>query len=267
MLMPRSKHEARQDSAARADQERNIQTPQHSSTSGGRADEFTDEGLGLSPGRGPTEDEMMGSGLFDRDRPADFEPSGERNGSLADALVRSGQAEVIDDEPELTTSPHLLDGADAATPDLEPSLIDQEILTDPISAVGATDDPPTDEIDPVADGDEVYVPPVDPVIRTRAHGDAQVLGGFALSAEEEIRPRRSASDGQVGDEAIADAVRSALAHDAATADLEIEVIVEQGIVRLRGTVPGMEDVDNAEAVAGQVPNVVDVAEELDVADL
>ena len=45
------------------------------------------------------------------------------------------------------------------------------------------------------------------------------------------------------------------------------MIVEQGIVRLRGTVPGMEDVDNAEAVAGRVPHVVDVAEELDVAEL
>jgi len=62
-------------------------------------------------------------------------------------------------------------------------------------------------------------------------------------------------------------VRSALAHDAATADLEIEVIVEEGVVRLRGTVPGMEDVDNAEAVAGRVPSVVDVAEELEVAAL
>jgi hypothetical protein len=268
--MPRSKHEARRDSAARADQERNIQTTQQRSTSGGQRDQIPDEGLGLSPRGAPTEDERRGSGLFDRDMPADFEPTGEGEGSLADPLVRSGQAEVIDDEPELTTSPHLLDGADAAVPDLEPSLIDQEILTDPLSAMGDTDDPSTDEIDPVADGDEVYVPPVDPVITTRtvsSHEDAQVLGGFALSAEEGIAPRRSASDGQVGDEAIADAVRSALAHDAATADLEIEVIVEEGVVRLRGTVPGMEDVDNAEAVAGRVPSVVDVAEELEVAAL
>jgi hypothetical protein len=209
--MPRSKHEARQDSAARADQERNIQTP-HGSTSGGRADEITDQGLGLSP-----------------------------RGSL--------------------------DGEDVATSDLEPSLMDQEILTDPMAAAGDPDDTSTDELDPVADGDEVYVPPVDPVVTVGASGAPQILGGFALSAEETIRPRRSASDGQVGDEAIADAVRSALAHDAATADLEIEVIVERGIVRLRGQVSGMEDVDNAEAVAGRVAGVVDVAEELDVADL
>jgi hypothetical protein len=32
-------------------------------------------------------------------------------------------------------------------------------------------------------------------------------------------------------------------------------------------VPGIEDVDNAEAVAGRVPGVVDVAEELDVAEI
>ena len=160
--------------------------------------------------------------------------------------MRSGHAEVIDDEPELTTSPHLLDGADATVPDLEPSLIDQGILDDPMAAAGGQDD----LTDPVAEGDEVYVPPVDPVVETGTHADARVLGGFSLSAEEEITPKRSASDGQIGDEALADAVRSALRHDAATTDLVIDVSVEHGVVRLRGTVPGLEDADNAEAVAG-----------------
>jgi hypothetical protein len=279
--MPRSKDDARRQPAARGDQDSNTNTQDlphetptmgllhpHGTTSGGQSDAITDEGLGLSPGRAPTDDEIRGSGLVDdQELTADFEPTGQRSGSLADALVRSGQAEVIDDEPDLTTSPHLLDGADAAIPDLEPSLMDQEILTDPLGAAGDTDDPSTNEIDPVADGDEVYVPPVDPVIITDRPGEARVLGGFAFSAEEQIVPKRSASDGQIGDEAIADAVRSALRHDAATTDLDIEVTVEQGIVRLRGTVPGMEDVDNAEAVASRVEAVRDVAEELDVAGL
>jgi hypothetical protein len=272
--MPHSRHDARRASAARADQDSDTrdrlqETPTmgplnpHSTTSGGRPDLITDEGLGLSPGRAPTDD-VRGSGLVDGDdTPADFEPTGERSGSLADPLVRSGHAEVIDDEPELTTSPHLLDGADATVPDLEPSLIDQGILDDPMAAAGGQDD----LTDPVAEGDEVYVPPVDPVVETGTHADARVLGGFSLSAEEEITPKRSASDGQIGDEALADAVRSALRHDAATTDLVIDVSVEHGVVRLRGTVPGLEDADNAEAVAGRVPAVVDVVEELDVAQL
>ena len=168
--------------------------------------------------------------------------------------------EVIDEESDLTTTPHSLDATDTddAVADVEPSLVDQELLTDPIAAPGGQDE----SVDPVEDGDEVYSPPNDPVITAGAHGEARVLGGFA--AEATARPLRS-SDGAIGDEAIADAVRSALRQDAATTDLQVDVAVEGGIVRLFGTVAGLEDVDNAEAVAGRVPGVVDVVEELQVA--
>ena len=178
---------------------------------------------------------------------------------------RDRPVEVIDEETDLTTTPHRVDGADTAdvSADVEPSLVDQELLTDPMAAPGGQDD----STDPVAEGDEVYVPPMDPVVGTNAHGEARVLGGFSPSAEAEVRPRRSASDGRIGDEAIVDAVRSALRHDAATTDLAIEVTVEQGIVRLRGTVPGIEDVDSAQEVAGRVEGVSEVVEELQVAGL
>lgn len=178
---------------------------------------------------------------------------------------RDRTAEVIDEESDLTTTPHRLDGTDTAddVADVEPSLVDQELLTDPIAAVGD----PDDTADPVAEGDEVYVPPMDPVVGAGRHGDVTVLGGFSPSAAEEIRPRRSASDGQIGDEAIVDAVQSALRHDSATTDLAIEVTVERGIVRLRGTVPGPEDVDAAEEVAGRVEGVQEVIEELEVTTL
>jgi hypothetical protein len=172
------------------------------------------------------------------------------------------RVDVIDEETDLTTTPHRLDGADAALPDLEPSLVDQEILTDPMAAAGA----PDDLDDPVAEGDEVYVPPMDPVVGTTAHGEVHVLGGFSASAGE-ARSRRSASDGKIGDEALIDAVQSALRYDASTTDLDIEVTVEQGIVRLRGRVSGIEDVDNAEAVAGRVEGVAEVVEELQVTGL
>jgi osmotically-inducible protein OsmY len=65
----------------------------------------------------------------------------------------------------------------------------------------------------------------------------------------------------------ADAIRRELREDAATTDLVIEVVVEQGIARLRGRVPGLEDADNAEAVAARVPGLRDVVEELEVATL
>lgn len=178
---------------------------------------------------------------------------------------RDRLAEVIDEESDLTTSPHTLDGGDTVDvdADVEPSLVDQPLLTDPITAVGD----PDDTADPVAAGDEVYVPPTDPVVGPGRHGDVTVLGGFSPSAEEEIRPRRSASDGQIGDEAIVDAVQSALLHDAATTELAIEVTAEQGIVYLRGTVAGPEDAESAEAVASRVEGVKDVVEELEVAAL
>ena len=255
--MPRSTHETSREPAARA-------------TDTGRQDDrrdtTTDEGLGLSPSRAPTEDERRGSGLAEpAEAVPEFEPIGQRTGPLGDAAAPSGRAEVIDEESDLTTSPHSLDGADTAPADadVEPSLVDQELLTDPVAAVGG----PDDSADPVADGDEVYVPPTDPVVQPGRHGDVTVLGGFSPSAGEEIRPRRSASDGQIGDEAIVDAVQSALRHDAATTDLAIEVTVERGIVRLRGTVPGLEDAEAAEEVAGRVEGVKDVVEELQIAGL
>jgi hypothetical protein len=195
-------------------------------------DSATDEGLGLLP-------------------------TGESTGA------ETHRVEVIDEETDLTTTPHRLDGTDAALPDLEPSLMDQEILTDPMAASGS----PDELDDPVAEGDEVYVPPMDPVVRANAHGDAQVLGGFSTSADDSMAPRRSASDGKIGDEALVDAVQSALRRDASTTDLDIEVTVERGIVRLRGMVSGIEDVDNAESVAGQVEGVTEVVEELQVAGL
>jgi len=202
----------------------------HSDRADDRDDVVTDEGLGLSPRGAPT-----------------------------------GRAEVIDEESDLTTTPHSLDETDTSPvdADVEPSLMDQELLTDPIAAVGD----PDDSADPVADGDAVYVPPMDPVVGAGRHGDVTVLGGFSPSAEEEIRPRRSASDGQIGDEAIVDAVQSALLHDAATSDLAIEVTVEQGIVYLRGTVSGPEDAEAAEEVASRVEGVNDVIEELEVATI
>jgi hypothetical protein len=227
---------------------------------------MTDEGLGLTR---PTErdrtSDVIGPDRDDADLGEDARlglgTDVLETGQPATGMSAGRRVEVMAEEPDLTTTAHSLGDEQATVIDVEPGLADQAFLTDPMAAVGSTDD----SADPAAEGNEVYVPPTDPVITSDRHGDAEVLGGFSPSASEEVVPLRSASDGQFGDEAIVDAVRSALRHDAATTDLEIEVIVVRGVVRLRGIVPGLEDVDNAEEVAGRVQGVVEVIEELRVA--
>ena len=55
---------------------------------------------------------------------------------------------------------------------------------DPLEAAGPRD---SSEEDPAASGDAVYVPPIDPVVSTDAHGFAHVLGGFG--SDDEVATR------------------------------------------------------------------------------
>ena len=63
---------------------------------------------------------------------------------------------------------------------------------------------------------------------------------------------------------MADAVRAALLEDASTTSLQLDVAVVGGIVQLRGSVADLEDAENAEAVASEVPGVREVADETTV---
>lgn len=112
----------------------------------------------------------------------------------------------------------------------------------------------------VSEGEEVYVPPIDPVM----DADNRVVGGFSISSMDSIEVDGSASDNKLGDEAIAEAVRRELLEDSTTNGMSIEVSVERGVVRLRGTVLDVIDAENAEEVASRVPGVIEVLEELDV---
>ncbi|MCC6173919.1 MAG: BON domain-containing protein [Chloroflexi bacterium] len=179
---------------------------------------------------------------------------------------RQEPAEIVDDGTDLTTEPHVLDAtnagpgtSDPADANVEPSLMDQQTLEDANLAPG----PSSSWEDPVANGDEVYVPPTDPVISADAQGEAHILGGFSETATQDQTVRRS-SDGTIGDEALADAVRLELQRDAATTDLHVDVDVHNGIITLRGEVDGPEDAESAEAVASRVPYVRYVREELTV---
>jgi hypothetical protein len=113
---------------------------------------------------------------------------------------------------------------------------------------------------------ETITPPTDPVVGVDAHGRTEIVGGFSATSLDSTGVARS-SDGQLGDEAIADAIRRELREDALTTDLEIEVIVRQGTAILRGTVSTLEEAEQAEMIASNVPGVDEVREELDVSGL
>ncbi len=136
---------------------------------------------------------------------------------------------------------------------------DQEVLKDPLGAPGAT----RSQDDDMAEGNTAYIPPTDPVYTRQ--GD--ILGGFATTSMDEMKVEPSAQGALPGDEAIADAVRSELREDASTSDLELRVTVRGGVVHLRGNVPMILDAENAESVAGRVPGVREVLEDLFVEEL
>jgi len=183
---------------------------------------------------------------------------------------------IIDDlEIEGTLPEHIEDGhivsgtigdaPVAETGSIEPSdalepgdFTDQPILENPYGASGPGYTA-VDEDQDISEGEEVYVPPIDPT-RTREN---EVLGGYSTSAMDQIDVEPS-SDGTLGESAIEEAVLRELREDAATNGLEIEVTVRRGIARLRGVVADVVDVENATEVASRVPGVVEVLDELEV---
>lgn len=206
---------------------------------------------------------MVGS---DELRAAALEIAAEMAGSrpVIDNLMvpEAMPADVMDMElSEMETS-----ALEGATPDLredgalEPGdFTDEGGITDAWSASGPTS---AIEYDLVSEGDEVFTPPTDPV-----GNNTEVIGGLQLSSMDDVSVEASALDGTFGDEAIADAVRRELREDAATTDFRLDVSVREGVVRLRGGVPLIEDTDNAAEVASRVPGVVEVVDELEIRGL
>jgi hypothetical protein len=127
------------------------------------------------------------------------------------------------------------------------------------------DDPGTSDVIESVEEAEPYFPPIDPPIGTRSLSNARRRGGFASSSlEEPDEPEDEPLRVKGGDDAIAARVRYALRTDAYTADLNIHVEVEDSVVRLFGKVRSIEDVEQAEQVAGSVEGVEDVEEELEI---
>jgi hypothetical protein len=167
---------------------------------------------------------------------------------------------TVDDLPA-GDLPESLDDLRTRDLEIEPDFTDQELETSTVDMAGeggAT-------IDPMPEGETVFFPPTDPVVAPAAGGNLEVLGGFSPTSDETLEVAPSVLDDQPGDEALADAVRRELREDAMTTDLVIDVSVRRGVVRLRGTVPSLEEASYAEGVASRLPGVQEVVEELEIA--
>ena len=200
------------------------------------------------------------------DRDVDVDPEVAVDPALRDPTLRDADGDLAltgTSDTGSTLAPDTIVDIRDTGGELEPDFTDAETLTDPVAAVG----PSSSAEDPASGGDEVYTPPTDPVVTTNETGGFEVLGGFSATSMDSAEVARSASDSRLGDEAIEDAIRRELREDAATTDLQIQVVVRQGVARLRGTVGDLDDAENAEAVASRVPGVREVIEELEVAEL
>jgi|SRR5579859_3148272 len=163
------------------------------------------------------------------------------------------QDKVSDDEiPESMTS------FEQEGVELEPGLTSQPLETNEINVV----DPDVRDDDDPEEPEPAYFPSTDPVITADAQGTVDVLGGFAASSMDDMRVKHSAEDDRPGDEALADAIRRELREDALTTDLSIDVEVLEGVAHLRGRVPDLTDVENAEEVANRIPEVREVIDDL-----
>jgi osmotically-inducible protein OsmY len=132
---------------------------------------------------------------------------------------------------------------------------DSEIEIEPFAEPVETD--PTEAVEEA----EPYFPPTDPVVRVDEKGETQIAGGFGTGEALERHPTAATRDAP-SDEALEDLVHRALRLDAGTAQLHLKVGVLEGVVRMRGLIEDESDAENALAVAGDVPGVVDVIDEL-----
>lgn len=130
-----------------------------------------------------------------------------------------------------------------------------------------TGDPGTTDVMAAVEDGETYFPPTDPVVvlTNDTLEGLEMRGGVAETALDEPRAgHRDPARLQYNDEELAEAVIRALRNDAYTMDLDVEAAVVEGVVYLRGRVNSIEDVEQAEEVAGSVDGVVDVEEELEI---
>ena len=182
----------------------------------------------------------------------------EIEGNVPEPVAEFNASEPTHVQPPESVAEIRDEGADVA-----PDFTDQPLETTGIEDFAEPLHLDTKTVDILDDTENITFPPTDPVITTES-GNAQVLGGFSATSMDDQPVAPSAEDPYPGDEALVDAIRRELHEDATTTALRIAVEVRQGIAFLRGEVEGMEDAENAEDVAGRVPGVREVREELRV---
>jgi hypothetical protein len=125
-----------------------------------------------------------------------------------------------------------------------------------------TNDPGTTDIVEVVEDGETFFAPTDPPMHRQG---ANSLDGFAgTSLDDDTEPEDGSERVEAGGEELAERVRYALATDSYTADLNIEVEVAESVAFLTGKVGSLDDILQAEEVAGSVPGVEEVEEDLEI---
>jgi osmotically-inducible protein OsmY len=132
---------------------------------------------------------------------------------------------------------------------------DADIEVEPFS-----EEPETDPGEAVEEA-EPYFPPTDPVVRQGPKGETQIAGGFGAGDVPDKHAHAEIED-VPSDEALEDLIHHALRLDASTAHLRLKVGVRDAIVRVQGIVEDESDAENVLAVAGDVPGVIEVIDEL-----
>lgn len=173
---------------------------------------------------------------------------------------------TVEDATEgLDIEPEELFGNDAPageSADGLPEEVSLEALRPDFQGDDGTDDPMEAAAEAIP-----YMAPTDPVVRPiDGPQELEIVGGFASTSMDDPLGGMEVNALRPDEAILADVVRE-LREDASTIDLAIRVIVAHGVVTLRGEVPNLDDAENAESVAGRVPGVAEVREELRVAGL
>ena len=173
---------------------------------------------------------------------------------------------TVEDATEgLDIEPEELFGNEPPTGEAADSLPD-EVSLEELRPDFQGDDGTSDPMESAAEAIP-YMAPTDPVVRpVDSPQELEIVGGFASTSMDDPLGGMDVNDLRRDDAILADVVRE-LREDAATIDLGIRVTADRGVVTLRGEVPNLDDAENAESVAGRVPGVVEVREELRVAGL
>jgi len=128
--------------------------------------------------------------------------------------------------------------------------VDDEVM--PFPDVAGTSD-----VEEAVRDAEPYVPPTDPPVLPGGYEGVHVATGFGLDAEEE-----AARGGEPrGDFDIQDQALLVLQQDSLTSRYDLHVHVRDGVVRIHGRVPSLDDAEHAMALLSELPGVVDVEDD------